>query len=393
MSVWKSLATLLLLRLIDFSVISLKNTEEAVSITKFDHFVKVPYYNLHSGGRLTERQIGYIASAGYSSILSIVDFSSNDTSYNGVNGSFPSSAYEVEIANDIYGINAKYLTSSLSTESLNEIVYAIDTLSKPLFVHCHVGYSATLFVELYLYTKKLIRSSDEIYINGLNLGYDYRANADVVAFINSVTDSQDEVHSEIIEQTLANGETSYKSFYWSHRTGESDFWYNIGQILDTQLASIGLNGYKSIISFRDNGEATNRLPSDLSSGPVANNEFSNDVNGSYSVSAEQAGVLAAGMAFFHLPLTSGGTTTWTEEQFYQYLPVLKKAEALGPVLAHCASGYRSAAYVLAYLAIQNSRCTDWALQQSALIGVVYNSSTQSSTDKQVVAFFQQVLKC
>jgi protein tyrosine phosphatase (PTP) superfamily phosphohydrolase (DUF442 family) len=155
-----------------------------------------------------------------------------------------------------------------------------------------------------------------------------------------------------------------------------------------------LNGYKSIISFRDNDEATNRLPSDSSTGPVANNEFSNDVDGNYAVSAEQAGVLAAGMAFFHLPLTSGGTTTWTAEQFYQYLPVLKEAEALGPVLTHCASGYRSAAYVVAYLAFQSSRCTDWALQQSAYIGLVYNSSTaQSSTDIQVVEFFYQVLKC
>jgi hypothetical protein len=116
----------------------LENVEEALSITKFDHFVKVPYFNLHSGGRLTERHIGYIASARYSSILSIVDFPDNDTSYNGVNGSFPSSAYEVDIALKIYGVNATYLSSSLTTDSLNEVVDAIDTLSKPLFVHCHV---------------------------------------------------------------------------------------------------------------------------------------------------------------------------------------------------------------------------------------------------------------
>ncbi len=231
-----------------------------------------------------------------------------------------------------------------------------------------------------------------MYSNGLDLGYDYQANADVVAFVNSVTGAHDTVHAEIIEQTLANGESSYKSYYWPHRAGQSDLWFNVGQVLDTHIGAAQTAGYKSVISFRDNGEATNRLASDPATGAVANNEFS-DANGNYAVATEQAAVTAAGVAFFHLPLTSGGTSTWTAEQFELYLPVLKQAEALGPVLAHCASGYRSAAYVLAYLTSKSGRCTEWALQQSALIGVVYDSAAQSSTDKQVVAFFQEVLKC
>jgi protein tyrosine phosphatase (PTP) superfamily phosphohydrolase (DUF442 family) len=255
-----------------------------------------------------------------------------------------------------------------------------------------VGYTASLFTELYLYQKGIILNSSAIYSNGLDLGYDYQANTDVVSFINSVTGAEDAVHPEIIEQTLTDGESSYKSYFWPHRAGESDLWFNVGQVLGAHCEAVQAAGYQSVISFRDDGEPTCRIVSDPATGAVNNDEFSDD-NGNYNVTAEQLAVTSVGMGFFHLPLTSGGSTTWTAAQFEQYLPVMLEAEARGPVLAHCASGYRSAAYVLAYLASKSGYCTDWALRQSALIGLVYDGAQQSSTDKQVVAFFQQVLQC
>lgn len=255
-----------------------------------------------------------------------------------------------------------------------------------------MGYTASLFAELHLYGQQAVSGSAQLYANGIDLGWDYQANADVVAFVNSVTGAHDVAQAESIEQSLAAGEASYKSYYWPHRAGHSDLWFNLGQVLDTHVAAIAAAGYKTVISFRDNGEATNRLASDPATGAVDNHEFS-DASGNYAVAAEQAAVQAAGLRFFNLPLVSGGTDTWTAAQFALYLPTLQQAEAAGPVLAHCASGYRSAAYVLAYLGSQGGRCTEWALQQAAQMGVVYDSATQSATDKQVVAFLQEVLKC
>lgn len=256
-----------------------------------------------------------------------------------------------------------------------------------------VGYTATLFIELYYFTKGEVKSSSELYANGLKYGWDYQSNSDVVKFVNEVTGSSDEVHSEVIEQSLASGEASYKYYYWAHRAGDSDLWFNSGQMLSTHVPAIATAGYRSVVSFRDNGEATNKLPSEDQPTAGANNDEFSDSAGLYNVTLEQETVTAAGVAFYHLPLVSSNTSTWTAEQFSLYLPTLQAAAARGPVFAHCASGYRSAAYVLAFLGSQTRQCTSWALTEAALIGVVYNSSAQSETDKQVVQFLQDVLGC
>lgn len=251
-----------------------------------------------------------------------------------------------------------------------------------------------MFVELYSLVKgDATNSSSYIYSTGLDYGYDYQSNAAVVDLVNSITGSNDAVTFETIEQPLAHGESSYKSFYWVHRSGHNDLWYNVGQILDTQVGAIKDAGYRSIVNFRDDGEPTNRLPlSDPTTGPVQNDEFS-DSNGNYNATAERLAVEAQGLRYYYLPLTSSATTTWTVEQYNLYLPAMKEAETLGPVLSHCASGYRSAAYSIAYLADKSGLCSDWALSEAGLLGIFYNNTDSSSTDKQVVAFFQQVLQC
>jgi protein tyrosine phosphatase (PTP) superfamily phosphohydrolase (DUF442 family) len=208
-----------------------------------------------------------------------------------------------------------------------------------------------------------------------------------VALINNVTGLNYEAQSEVFEQTLAQGEYSYKYYFWTHRVG-NDYWYNAGQVLDTQPEAIVAAGYKSVISFRTDGESTNRLTNESTTGPVDNNEFS-DANGNYNVTAERVAFEAVSITFYHLPLSTSTTADWTVAKYNEYLPTLQAAEALGPVLAHCRSGFRAAAYVVTYLASKGGYCTEWAVQQSKLIGFVFDTPD----NVQVMEFFEAVLQC
>ena len=140
-------------------------------------------------------------------------------------------------------------------------------------------------------------------------------------------------------------------------------------------------------SFRANGEATTRLPSDPPSGAVKNFEFS-DANGNYNVTAEQVAFEAVGLRFYNLPVT--GADAWTSKQLAEFSPVITRAMSNGPVLVHCASGYRSSGYMTAYLAQQNNQCVSWALQQARRASYSFDVS---SADSGVMNFFQECLTC
>jgi hypothetical protein len=111
------------------------------SLSKYNHFVKTPKNNenIQSGGRLIERHLGYLYEAGFQSVLSISAFSTNDTTYNGVSGNFPSSDYEMSIVSS-YGLTGKVSPSSLTVPSVKSISKTIDSMPKPLYVHCHVSF-------------------------------------------------------------------------------------------------------------------------------------------------------------------------------------------------------------------------------------------------------------
>lgn len=110
---------------------------EQKSLTSLNQFLKVPTEDIQTGGRLAERQLAYIAQSGYKSLLSVVQFPTNDTSFNGVNGSFPSTDYEMSIAKS-YGLEANYVVSTLTTESAYQISDLIKGMAHPIFIHCHV---------------------------------------------------------------------------------------------------------------------------------------------------------------------------------------------------------------------------------------------------------------
>lgn len=224
------------------------------------------------------------------------------------------------------------------------------------------------------------------------MGYDYQNNTDVVNLVNSLTGLDSSTHPEAIEQTLASGEYSYKYYYWTHRLGNSDEWFNAGQILSTHIDAIKTAGYKVLLSYRPDGEATVRLPTDPTTGPIPNDEFSNE-EGNYSIAMEEQAAKNAGLKFIYLPLVSGSSDTWCLATFQKYYPVLQLAESLGPVLDHCASGYRSAAFTLTYVAYKNKQCSSWALQKAKEIGFNYDNATPSSNDAQIVTFMKEVLGC
>lgn len=241
--------------------------------------------------------------------------------------------------------------------------------------------------------KKELHTAQELYTEGLTLGYDYQSNEGVVTLFNSITGAKDTVQPEKIEQTLANGESSYKSYFWLHRMGNNDYWYNTGEILSTHINAIGSAGYRSIVTFRASGEPTARLPTDPSTGPIPNDEFS-DENGNYQVALEQGAVDAYNTQATHpiklysLPISSSSTNNpWTVERFFQYLPSLQEAASRGPVVNHCASGYRSGAMTLTYLAYTEHRCSTWVFTYAKQIGFDYTS------DAQIVSFVHAVLGC
>lgn len=256
-----------------------------------------------------------------------------------------------------------------------------------------MGYTANLFLQLHLYLNKQI-TGEEIYSKSLLLGYDYQNNTDVVNLINSLTNRHDSPAPQKIELTLANGEQSYKTYYWPHRLGESDNWYNAGQILSTHIDAIATAGYRTVISFRSNGEATSRLPNETSTTNtlIPNYEFP-DAVGNYVVKDEQLAIESKGIQFLYLPLVSSSATTWTKEEFDLYYPSLQLADKNGPVLVHCASGYRSSAFTLTYIAFQQKKCSDWVLSHAADVGFIFNNDNPSSSDVQVVNFIKEVLNC
>ena len=163
----------------------------------------------------------------------------------------------------------------------------------------------------------------------------------------------------------------------------NDSWYNLGQPLDTQVQSIVAAGYKSVISFRNNGESTS-----CSNVPDCVNHQFVDADGNYNVTAERLAFEGAGVNFYNLPMT--GADAWTAALLDAYTPYIDEAVSSGPVLAHCASGYRSSAYISAYLARQASQCSTYALQIARRVGFSFDIL---EADEKVMNFYLEALGC
>ena len=108
-------------------------------LTKYDHFTKhTTSAQIKTGRRLSERQISYIAQAGFSSIISAFNFTTDDTSYNGVTDTFPSSATEIALGESL-GLKVIDLNSDLTSKYADIISDIILNAPKPVYIHCHVS--------------------------------------------------------------------------------------------------------------------------------------------------------------------------------------------------------------------------------------------------------------
>lgn len=361
-------------------------------LSPFNYPSKRIFPGVYTGGRLTETELKLLSQGEFASVLSVASFPDNDIVYKGVEGDFPSSDREKDIVTAA-GLQMIQLDDmALDTASVNRFNQAILALPKPVYVHCHMGYFATLYSLLFQYNAGALVSANgtaSVYGAGLTNGWDYQINESVVSLVNSVTSAATTVTAPSVNLLLTDGQASYQNYYWTHRAG-SDLWYNTGQILDTQVDAIQQAGYASIISFRSDGEPTTHAnAADCTSVTVLcpnNHQFMNP-NGSYNVTMEKMAVEAAGMKFYNLPV---GGTSWTAEQLALWAPVLAEASAAGPVLAHCKSGYRSSAFVVAYLAQMSKQCVVWAVRQAALIGYSFD---ENPGDAPVMEFLHRTLGC
>ena len=318
---------------------------------------------------------------GFKSILSIENVTTHDAVNDNITGVWPSSLEEIAIA-EKWGMTA-VLLDGWGADFALQVSDMLIKLPKPIFLHCGRGWEATLYANLHLLRVGALAATD-FYPASLAMGFDFQTDSDGNALVQQFTHLPMPITPPAINLQLAEGEHSYYFFYWPHRL--SDTYYVMGQPLDTQVAVIAGSGYKSVVSFRANGEATSRLPTDPTTGPTGNHEFE-DANGNYDVNAEQAELAAQGVAFYNLPVH--GDSAFTAASYHAMAPQLAAAAALGPVLLHCAAGYRATAYAVVHWAATTQQCSPFALAQSRAVGFSYSPTD----DAEVLAFFKAVLGC
>lgn len=354
-----------------------------------DHFLKKPSQGILVSGRLTVRQVRGIAESGFKTMVSMAEFATDDASFNNVTGDFPSSAREREIF-ESYGLDYVLSPTAYDVNDALALSKILANAAKPVFLHCFTGYSASVLLSTHLYLTGALAPTN-IVPTGVNIGFNFLATQGAVDLINNVTGLALKYSADpVLELTLANKEASYKSYDWPHRV-VSDAWYNVGQVLESHVDVIAAAGYRTVVSLRVSGEATNRLSTDPTTGFVANEEFS-DANGYYSAAMEQAAFEKVGVNFHNVPVASSTAWTSTETFYKHFVPTMLEitGTAQGPTLVHCASGYRSAAYLTAFLALQGGQCTSWAVQQAKLIGYAFD---ENSADASVISFYSSVLEC
>lgn len=107
------------------------------TLNKYDHFVKKLSFDIFPGGRLTSRQITSLADGSFKSVLSIVEFPTDDEIYNGVVGSFPSTKNELAQVASMNLVPAVY-NAALTVNDVIAVSTLLESLPKPVFIHCHV---------------------------------------------------------------------------------------------------------------------------------------------------------------------------------------------------------------------------------------------------------------
>ncbi len=343
-------------------------------LTGFDHFAKPVSRGILTGGRPQSRDLASLASAGVKSIVSIFQYGASEE-WRDVRGDWLSSAEQIS-ATRALGINATHFNSTFDLASVLRVSDAIIAMPKPIYVHCHVGWTADLFAQLHLIRVGAADPS-EFYNDTRALGWDFQASPAAISLVDHFGGPRLPVSHPDMGKYQRQ-----EAYYWAHRLGDEDKVSNSGQPLQSHVAAISKAGYMSVVSFRSDGEPTVRLPSDPSSGVVHNLEFS-DSNGNWNATAERASFEQAGLHWMNLPVT--GEKGYTVGEFEVYEPLLKRLPS--PILSHCASGHKSSVYMLAYEGKRAGNCVPWALQKAAEVGFHLDQ------DAEVLSFWQTILGC
>lgn len=410
---WQSRPLQLPLRLLQLLVLVVCSSLVVVSVAAFvpepptnptgrTHFAKAVTPDIYTGGRLTTRRTHYLQLDGFRSIISLFNLTRTH-SWMGVDGDWPSADEEVALGRKLnMPTVVMNWPDTLSAASLQEFASTLNKLPKPVYVHCHVGYTATLFALVTLAQSGAVTARDVI---DMQFGWDYVNNAHVNKFITTMLNTQIPApkSTPTIETHLTKGESSYQHYYWDRYSSACESYYVMGQMLNTQLASIATAGYTAVVNFRLDGEPTNRLPSEPEGTPLANNEFS-DAHGRYDEAAEGVAVRARNMTYVHLPLAADGSD-YTPAMFHKYRASILMAAAprsthrsssssssspfsmasskASAVLVKCRSGQRAAAFLLPALALDKNaavvdgnskgprRGVQWCLDRAREMGFAF----------------------
>ncbi|XP_069142052.1 uncharacterized protein [Argopecten irradians] len=370
----------------------------------------------HVAGRLSERQIKYAADGGFKSIVSLYHYA--EPSKIG-DEYLPTSEESAEIAK-ISGLAHRVVLEPgnsdwTSVDAVNKLSEIIPTLEKPILLHCHRAYTISFVTMIHManaskydpnYSPKV--DVQKFYKMAALMGIDFTMDA--------TRKTAAEITGETVPETVPTPNVVPKVWYdyWmAHPVYKN--WYTAGQIHESHLEKLKMDGFIHIINMRmgvddENGNPSQEqvtlinvkdgtptygnketgprqipdtlkglvLDSGKDNGFIAEGsdvnyearnagEFGDDIG--YNEERERQVLEKEGFQYYHMPVLSGGK--FSPELFGKYKDKLLEIGRTGePVLVHCASATRVAYMTVLAAALQYNKDLDWALQRTRELGFI-----------------------
>ncbi|XP_005090861.1 uncharacterized protein LOC101857383 isoform X2 [Aplysia californica] len=376
--------------------------------------------DFHVCGRLSDRQIKYAADAGFKSVLSLFTYPAGDPPGSFGGDYLPVTVAEKVIVEEVAGLQFIALLEPMdewaSVEAVEKFTAIEPTLKKPALLHCDRGYTIAFVTLLYMANQTRYNPdfqpkirSKEFYEITASMGLDFLQRIPM----ETVSEITGEPIPDINDKSLprANFEPEDWLDYWfAHPVYKN--WFVAGQITKSHLSPLEEFGYKSVVNIREgmtykgkpSQEEVNLLNirdrtgtyGDAQTAPrqseerlketLINEHFSNsfisekstknyeninedefgDIIG-YNEDIEKKAFEDSGLKYYHIPLDNKmkDFATFIKENMDQLIEISKK----GPVLVHCARGYRAAMVAVLASAVQYDLTIDWALQRLKEMGM------------------------
>ena len=290
-----------------------------------------PVEGLSVGGRPSIRQIKYLSEGGFKSIITLFNFT------NPIPELDVPVSMEAERLSKSLGMEYDYvITSGMNFRTLeppHKFGELYQTMPKPIYLHCFIGYSA--FFTAYSYFANASRGDsefkpritvDELYRKALSLGWDFQNDPEGLPGLIDILAGKPTEPLGKLNMSLP----AYNMQYWLPKPIYDNL-YVAGQIQSDQLSFIKAAGFDTIINLRedreevtllnvkDNTGAERQRPENLKKNRIDVNklntyisaesrvnyevrnrlEFGDDVG--YSEAMEREAVKKAGLKYLHLP--------------------------------------------------------------------------------------------